>query len=1132
MKRINCINLIYLMLHKLMGSASGKFGSSSGRVGILGLALVLLMSSGAFAQTTVSGVVKDSETGDALPGVTVMVKGTTYGVITDLDGNYRINAKPDDVLMFSFVGFKNQEMTVGTQTSITVTMETDVKQLNEVVVTALGIEREEKSLGYAVATVDSKQMTEAGATSIGASLYGKLSGVRVTGGIGGASSAINIQIRGASSMTGNTQPLYVVDGIPMRNNALINTSNAGSNDDYWSESRIRENGLLDINPEDIESLTVLKGATASALYGSDGQNGVVVITTKKGNQKQGLGVDVKLQYDVESLMMQPSWQNSYGPGYGTSYNNSIVGNAEGWVQDDDGSVHPYYASYAQFGPKFDGSQVTYWDGSTRAYNAHPNNYKNFFNTGSNFNGSVAISGSTDKATYRMSYTRTDYTGIMPGYDMQKNNFNLNASFQLNKKVRVDLKSTYLNSLTHNRPLMMNQIFGSYTGFFSRFDDMSVIKNKYETSEGYKYVTYNTSGYNDEERLKYSYRATNLLDYFWTQKRDSRNEYSNRIMNSATFNYKITDKLNFRARIGNDYTSTRFDIRQHNTYQSSIGYSGGYAVNRGEYSLLYGDLLATYSETLGSDWKLNVSVGATARKDNYTENDASTNGGLVIENWFNLANSAQNFTTSQISNTLQNSLMEAEFAMLDLSYKDYLFIQGTGRYEGRSTLPAGNNHYFYPSVNASFVFSEAFNMPAFMDYGKLRSSYGVTAAAPDIYQASVTYGISSVTTSNGSVLYQSPASSEYGNDGIKPQRKNEFEVGIETSMFQSKFSVDLAFYTNVTKNQISYGSVPESTGSASQLMNVGNLANTGFEAMFRYTPIRTSNFRWDATLNWGYNYNKLKTLNNLSYYDAVGGSTGLDNGSIFMRAVPGQTMGTIYVHPLNRDSDGNPIVTDGLYTLNTDKLVKKGNVMPWAVGGLTNTFKYKNVSLNVVIDYRLGSRMISLPYLYMKGAGMFKSTMKGRDAAHGGVSYDIVDGENVANDAGEYHDGVVLKGVNSDGSKNTTVVDAGYYYINTYTWGGYGSGAEGEYKYAVLKNSYVKMREVTLTYQFPKQIAGKVGLNNLTFSVVGRNLFYIWKNTPDNWNPEAPVGNTWVSQARDNYVAAPTRSYGVMLRANF
>jgi iron complex outermembrane receptor protein len=1081
----------------------------------------------------ISGTVTSSGDGTPLPGVNVLVKGSTIGTSTDSDGKYTISASSNAILVFSFIGYASQEASANNQTVLNIVLVEDASQLGEVVVTALGLKKDEKALGYAVSTVSSSDITNAGATNFGSALYGKAAGVRINAANGGAASAVNIQIRGVSSVGLNTQPLYVVDGIPIRNHALINYENATNSTSFDNESRVRENGMLDINPEDIETLTVLKGASASALYGSDATNGVVVITTKKGTKKKGLGVDLKYQYDVERLAFQPKWQNSYGPGYDRASNVSITGNEEGWVTESDGSVHPNYRSYAQFGPKFDGRTVKYWDGSNRQYSAEPNNYKDFFDEGYNSNGSVAISGASDKGSFRIGYTRTDYKGIMPGFEMNKNYFNLNANLKLSDRVSVDVVSSYVNSLTHNRPTMMRTIFASYGGFFSRMDDMNLMREKYQTTKGYKYVLYNQA-YDDNEKFAYNMRASNVMDYFWTQLKNSRDETQNRFLNSATVNVKLTEKLTFRGRFGNDYTNTQYETKEYASIPNAFGTSGSYGINNGSYNLVYGDLLLTYNQKLTSDLDMTLTGGYIGKKDIYHESQASTNGGLVTENFFNLLNSANSFTTSQISASTRKQAYMAGFGMAEFSYKNWLFLQGTGRYEASSTLPPKNNSYFYPSVNGSFLFSEVVTLPSFVDFAKLRSSWGMVGNHPGMYDASVNYSLGTVIASGGTAVYQQSNGQKYGNDNLKSEKKIETEFGLETKLFDNKIGVDFSFYQNKVVDQILQLSTPYSSGAASILSNVGTLRNRGFELALSITPVRTTDFRWDVRFNFGTNKNRLIKLMDGVDYLTINGSVAA-NQSVVIRAAEGQTLGDIYVHPIATNANGDKIVReDGVYDIDFNTYVKVGNVMPKAVGGLVNTFTYKNFSLNVVMDYKLGGNMISEGLQYYRAAGMLESTLQYRDAAHGGLSYNVdANGRGVQQAGGTYNDGVLLKGVTADGSANTNVISAAYYYTNTYNWGTYAdAGGYNDYSKAVLKNNFIKMREVSLTYSLPKTIVSKLGFTNMQASLVGRNLFYVWKTLPDNWDPEAATGDNWQYQGIDQGTAAPTRSMGVILRASF
>ncbi len=1066
---------------------------------------------------------------EPLPGVNITILGTDIGAISDLNGNYSITVPgKESVLRFSFIGYLSEEITVGEQSEINIQMVEDITKLNEVVVTAFGIKREEKSLGYAVSSISAEDITLTGATDFASALIGKAAGVRVDAANGGASSAVNIQIRGVTSIFGNTQPLYVVDGIPIRNQALLNTKYASNDASFWDEQRVRENGILDIAPENIESLTVLKGASASALYGSQAANGVVVITTKQGSSlKKGLGVEVNFQYNFERLAFQPDFQNTYGPGLNRALNLSETGSEDGWVTEADGTVRPFYDVAHQFGPKFDGRDVTYWDGSIVPYSAKKDNYKDFFDEGYNATTNVAITNGSDQGSYRFSYTRIDYKGIMPGSEMNKNNMNFNGNLKLNDKVSINLVSTYTNSYTHNRPYMMNRLFTSYSGFFSRMDDMNIYRDKSQTSAGYKWVPYDDP-YNNEERLKYPINAVNLLEYNWNQLKNSYDEYQNRFINSVTLNIELTSKLTFRGRMGNDFTSVRTEKKEHNTVPSAIATSGFYEVQNGNYNLLYGDLFLNYKEQLTSDLGLNFALGYTGKKDVYNDAKSNTNGGLIIENWFNLSNSANSFNQGNVQATQANEAYQAAFGILDISYKDFLFLQGTARYEATSTLPPGANSYFYPSFNGSFVFSELISLPAFINYGKLRGGWGIVGNHPPIYKASVAYGIGTIYANQGSVVYQYPSSSEYGNDQIKSEKKYETEIGLEFSMLQNRLGVDISYYNNVIHDQIMPFETASSSGATSLYSNVGKLGNQGLEIAINANIIRTADFRWDMRINYAKNKNKLIELMEgvpfLTNYN-------LDGGSLLIRAAEGEPLGDIYVHPALSDANGNKVVSEnGRYTLDNENYEKVGTVMPTAVGGFSNTFSYKRFALDIVLDYKFGGSLISPGMYYMYGAGMFESTMEYRDAEHGGLSYNIDNEGNKVLDAnGSYHDGIILDGVDADGNPNTTVVDAATYYIYSYYWG---TSLGSLYEKAVNKNSYIKLREVAISYGLPNNITSKIGFQTIRLSLVGRNLAYLWKTLPNNWDPECATGASWLYQGIDQSAAAPTRSLGFAIRASF
>lgn len=1064
----------------------------------------------------VSGKVLD-EKGEPLPGAAVKIKGSTAGTSTDVNGLFSLNAPDNAILIISFIGYQTKEVPVSGQNSLTISLKPSSAVLNEVVVTSLGIKREQKSLGYAVSTVTAKQLTEAGNTNFASALYGKASGVKITTSPGGASSAVNVQIRGINSLNYNQQPLYVVDGVTIRNDGQ-NGATGANNNNYWDDQRIRGNGILDINPGDIESLTVLKGASATALYGSDAASGVVVITTKKGSKARGLGVDVNYNGSVENVAFLPKFQNIYGPGYDRETNIANGANAQGWIPDatSPSGFRPYFRSYASFGPKMEGQQVKWWDGSIRSFTAQPDNYANAYRQGFNSNLNMAISNQTDKINYRLSATRLDYKGTQEGSKQERNTFNLNSTVKLSSKVSTDVVVNFVNTKTHNRPYQLGQVLGSFGGYFSRAEDMDLMKQKFQTSNGYKYALYNQTDRSPEAFI-YNIRAANLLDFYWQQMRNSYDETENRLLSSATLNWDIFKQLKFRGRVGNDYTGLNSVNNQFNEYpvsfNSSSNSTGSFGTTSGNYSVLYGDGLLTYGNKLGSSFNYSASGGFQSRAEHYRDQNSSTSNGLVTENWFSLNNSYGILNTSAARKEL---LKYAFLGILNLDYKGFLFLEGTARQEYASSLPVQNNSYFYPSVNGSFVFTEAAKLPSFLSYGKVRASYGVVGNAPPMYESNIAYTQTSLQTVNGSVPSLTLGSS-YGNNGLMPEKKYETEVGLETKFFGNRLGLDISYYKNKIQNQILNLQTAASVGARNQIVNVGEIGSQGFELALNATPVKGA-FRWDTRFNYAINESKVNSLlpgvDQLTFYEA-------EQSTIKIVAKVGEKLGNIYANPRATNASGQLLINDdGLYVMDKTNYVKAGNIMPKAVGGLSNTLSYKNFALDFSLDYRIGGQMISPPTKYMTGAGMFKNSLQYRDAEHGGLEYAV--------NGVTYHDGVLLEGVNqTTGQPNTKIIDAATYYMNTYNWGNDSWGEKG----AIFDNSYIKMREAVLSYKLPATLSSKFKVNNMRLSLVGRNLFYVWK-TLENLDPEAPLGNKWWSQGVDVGSTAAARSIGFSLNANF
>ncbi|PWV48254.1 iron complex outermembrane receptor protein [Chitinophaga sp. S165] len=1095
--------------------------------------LIVIMPEGAQLKAIkVTGKVLD-QTGEALIGASVKIKGTSDGVATDENGAFTISVPDDAVLLVSYVGFKTQEIPVNGKTAITITLQPNEKMMNEVVVTALGIKREQKALGYAVSTITSEQITASGATNFASALYGKAAGVKITTAPGGATSAVNIQIRGVNSLNYNTQPLYVVDGVQIRNNNEKGAAGT-NNTDYWADQRIRGNGILDINPADIESLTVLKGASATALYGSDAASGVVVITTKKGMKGRGLGVDVNYSHTAERIAFAPQYQNIYGPGNDAAVNISQGARADGWVDvGTDGTVRPLFRAYSQFGPKMEGQMVPWWDGTMHPYSPQPDNYKQLFQKGYNSNLNVSLSNMTEKANYRFSYTRNDYKGIQIGGDQQRNTFNLNSTIKLHNKISLDVVGGYVNTKITNRPMQMARIFNAFDGFFSRAEDMSVIFDKYKTSKGYKWVPFDRVNENPEEALKYQIRPFELLDFLWRQLRNQEVEKQDRLLSSVTLNVELAKGLKFRTRIGNDFTSLNTESKQYNekpiAFNAASGSTGAYIVSKGRYAVTYTDQLLTYAKDEDSrKFGYSFSAGLQTRKESYSDQSSGTNGGLVTANWFSINNSYNIQTTSERRSGV---FKYAYLGIMNLSYMNYLFLEGTARQEYSSTLPHQNNSYFYPSVNTSFIFTEAFRLPTFLSYGKVRASYGLVGNAPPAFESNVTYTQKPVSVGTKSIPVL-VAQDNYGNESLKSERKKEMEIGTELKVMSNRLGLDISYYNSRVTDLLMRLNVAASNGALTRITNVGELHSHGLEVAINANPVNRK-IKWNTRLNFAMNSSTVESLapgvNQIVMLNA-------SQNALRVVAEVGQPIGNIYMYPRAVDAKGNFIIGDnGLYQIDVNKLEKVGNLLPKVVGGFANTINYHNLSLDFMIDYRFGGKIVSTPLKFQTAGGMFTNTLEYRDEEHGGIPYYI----NAANEKVElpshnsvppvgkaYHDGVRLEGVTKDGSPNTKIVEAAYYYRNTFT-----DGATTWNAPAVQKNDYAKLRELVLGYNISKATAAKLHFQSLRLSLIGRNLLYVYR-TMKNLDPEAPMGSSWLKQGIDEGSSGATRSYGFSLNASF
>lgn len=1101
---------------------------------IVALALLFAGSAGAQETKTIKGMVRDV-TGEPLIGASVIEKGTNNGVITDVDGNFTLTVPADATLSIAYMGYATREIHLAKrkkQGDLRVTLREDSQQLKEVVVTAMGIKKDTKRLGYAVSTIESDEIVKAGATNFASAMYGKAPGIRITQTQGGSAGAVSINVRGLTSITGNNQPLIILDGVPIRNGGTGKSTDFA---EFGNDGQIRSNGLVDINPEDIESVSVLKGASATALYGSEAANGAVVITSKRAKSGK-LTVDFTAQVTANLPAYLPKVQTVYGPGrYNTEYSD-YEKQTGGFYQRtmNDESYRSLYNTTMSFGPKYDGSDVLYWDGKMRPYlPATDNPWKELFRTGWNQTYNLAISQGTETSSNRFSYTFMGETPNSLTGSFTKHNFKLTGSYKPARTLNIEYSLNYIVQDVKDRPQTSLNLYGSFSNMFSSFMDIPYLKQSYVTSLGYR----NTYAGGDatltpDEAWAYDPGYLNgVSNMLWNMYHHHSKETENRLIGMIRPTWQITNWLSLRAQLSTDITDTKQTLEYETERPNSLyDPSGSFQNINRRYDIVYGDVMLNFNYNIRR-FDIAATLGWTGRYENMNNMRVSTNGGLVTENWFDL--NASRYTASS---TLQRMelLKTGYMGTLSLGWDNYLFLELTGRQERSSTLK--DQSFFYPSANLSFLFSNAFRMPAWWNHGKLRLSYGVVGNAPETYAANIIYEQGS---DNGFTWNYVPSS--WGNANIRPEKKYEYEIGFESKFLNNRLGFDVSYYNNRVKDQILSTPQPSTSGVKYVLMNVGEVANEGWDISVSATPVLTKNFRWDLTANYGIYRNKVvKLADGVPYLEI----SNIGGGGAKIQAVEGRPMGDIYVQVPQMNENGEYLVSDkGLY-MNQTELQRVGNINPDGVGGLFSSFSYKNIFLDFSIDFRIGGDVINEMYQYSTASGLTPESLQFRDTEHGGLSYYYPGNNNAsgvpvqvdpslgAGPNGEtvYHDGVILPGVvASTGEKNTRIIPAGYYYNQTYNWGT--QPEQLTYRHSVFDNSYVKLRELTIGYQFPEKLISKLGMTRLSVSVFGRNLFYFYKALK-NYDAESSVGTSWASQAVVGGSTTATRNFGVSLRASF
>lgn len=1009
----------------------------------------------------ITGNVTSADDGSPLPGVSVVVKGTTIGTVTNFNGDYELSVPQSaTTLSFSFVGMTPQDIAIEGRTIIDLVMQSDALDLAEVVVTALGVSREKKSIGYAVQDVSGEDLSKAREQNIINSLSGRVAGAQITNSSGAVGASTRIVLRGASSLGGNNQPLFVVDGIPIDNSNMGGTGN---------ESVNRGNGAADINPNDVETMTVLKGPNAAALYGSRASNGVILIKTKTGKGSKGLGVTVSNNTSFETPLRLPDFQNGYGQGSSGAF--EFVDGAGGGTND---------GTDESWGPKLDaGLMIPQWDspvvGGVREatpWVSQPDNVKSLFNVGQTSTTNVAISGGNDKSDFRASYTQTGQTGMIPNTDLTKKNLSLNGNLNVTNKMAVSAGATYNNTTSNNMPSygydaqnVMQQFI-----WFGRQNNMDHLR-KYTNADGSK----NSWNYNYHNNPFFTlYENTNSMQ-------------RERFMGNAKVSYQFTDWLSAFVRTGGDiYTNINTEKRAAGDIDNP---PGSYFESSRTIREVNSDFLFTASKQINQDLSFSLSAGGS-RMDYSSNYSSGSAGELAVPGVYNVANSAiAQVTTNNSKLKRTNSLYYSG----QIGFKNALFFDVTGRNDWSSTLPADNNSYFYPSFAVSGVFTDLLNMDSnVLNFGKLRASWAKVGSDTDPYQLLPTMSFGDGWNASTKLLNMF-VPNNLPNSNLNPQFTTSLEFGVELKFFNNRVGVDATYYDAKATDQIISIPVSAASGYLTKNINAGRIDNSGLEVMLYVTPAKTKDFSWDMTFNFGKNTNEVVELADGVEQYVLG-----TYWSLQVMAIPGQPYGSLYGYDLARDDKGNILNVDGLPQQGDLKIL--GNYQPDWTGGMKNDFRYKNLSCGILIDTRQGGELYSMTTTWGRYAGVLEETLLGREDGIVGIgTKELADGTFVPNDivvtSEEYN-----KAVFQNSIAYPSVFDA----------------------------SYIKLREVTLGYTFSK--IGNLPIRNLNISLVGRNLLLLWSKVP-HIDPETSFDNTNVQGLEFGQLPS-ARSLGFNVSVNF
>ena len=1040
---------------------------------------ILICSLAFLNAQTITGTIKSGSDGGTLPGVSILVKGTNIGTVSDMDGNFSLQAAPQSTLIFSYIGYLTQEIAIGSQTVLDVTMSESAESLDEIVVTALGIRKEAKKLGYATSTVSKELVTENRSSNFINTLQGKIAGVNISALGTGPAGTSKIRIRGQSSISGQNNPLIVVNGIPIDNsNFGTNPGNASSDNSIGvrggGNTSDGGDGLSSINPDDIESMTILKGATAAALYGSRAKDGVIMITTKTRGTGKGIGVTFNTNYTNETPLDFTDFQYEYGQG-------------ENGVRPT--SPNPTSGQWS-FGEKFaPGMTQVLFGGVTVPYEPVYNRIRDFYRNGSNFANTVTLSSGGDKGGFNLSFANNDNNGIVPNNTFNRKTFNMGFAYDLSSKLSFTGTANYSKEYNRNPPNIANQDNSIPTTIYNLANSMplSVLdENKYD-ADGNEYV--------------YS-RFRNRTNPYFTLAEQFQNIRRDRLFGNLNLKYDILPWLYVQGRVGQDYWSRDQDYNNFPTGQASLAtapagfVNGVYTQESRRFRETNADILIAANRKFGN-FGIDINAGGNQM---YRRSDLNSTQvtDFIVRGLYTVGNGRVKDPIYGLSERAVNSV----YGSAELSYKTFLYINGTLRNDWFSTLSPANRSILYPSVSGSFVFSEAMgNLPSWLTFGKIRAAYAEVGSDTDVspYSNNQFYSVNGNLFPNPSGAAQpvaGPSSLTLPNANLKPMRASEKEIGLELKMFNNRVGLDFAVYQKITEDQIVSAQTSDASGYTNTLINSGRSRTNGTEMLVNLVPVKSGSFQWDITFNGSYNKTKVLKLLTETPGERITVGTHVFNGEL--RQVVGEEMGQIYGFGYKRDAQGRIVFGGNGIAQRTSDLISFGSALPKWTGGINNGFKYKDLSVSFLIDFKLGNMMLSGTNFNLTRHGLHKQTLAGRE-------------------------GIIGVGVNDKGEPNTVKAN-----IQPY-WEVVRSLALIEP--IVYNGGYWKLRQITAGYDLAHLLPGSSPIKGMKLSLVANNVLMLKKWVP-NIDPES------FGYSSDNLVGMEstglptTRSIGFNLNVKF